>query len=316
VSHRRRLLCGVGLLLALAGCHRADDTQRPPLVAVVMKSLANGFFVTMAEGAAADQAKRPAAYRLVMNGTRNESDLAQQVAIVDAMIAMGAKAIVIAPTDSKAVVPALARARKAGIVVINIDNRLDRAVQHDYGVRIPFVGPDNREGARQVGAVAAQRLKPGDQVAILEGITTADNSRQRREGLEAAVREADLTLVSEQSAEWDQTKAADLSAALLVRYPKLRAILCANDSMALGAASAVAQSGRAGRVQVTGFDDLPAIRPLIRSGAVTASADQHAAELVVFGIDAALEALRAGTQAADRTTPVGLVVPATLARLP
>lgn len=277
------------------------------MVAVVMKSLANGFFATMATGAAADQASRPNLYRIVLNGTRNESDLAQQVALIDAMIAKQVDAIVVAPTDSKAVVPALARARKAGIVVVNIDNRLDAAVLKDYGVRIPYVGPDNRAGAAEVGAVVARQLKPGDQVAILEGITTADNSRQRRQGLEDAARAARLTVVSQQSADWDQTKAAQITAALLIRYPDLKAVLCANDSMALGAASAVGQAGRTGEVLVSGFDNLPATKPLIANGAMVSTADQHGDRLVVFGIDYALSALKNGGTGPDRKTPVDIV---------
>lgn len=295
------------LLLLAGSCAPADRPDAPPMVAVVMKSLANGFFSTMAAGAAADQATRPAAYRLVLNGTRNESDLAQQVALIDAMIAKRVGAIVIAPTDSKAVVPALARARQAGIVVVNIDNRLDSGVLSDYGVHIPYVGPDNRAGAAQVAGMVAGRLKKGDQVAILEGITTADNSRQRRQGLEDAARAAHLDIVSEQSADWDQTKAAQISAALLIRYPRLKAILCANDSMALGAVSAVAQAGRTGQVLVSGFDNLPATKPLIASGTMVATADQHADRLVVFGIDYALAALKSGGSGPDRKTPVDIV---------
>ena len=58
------------------------------------------------------------------------------------------------------------------------------------GVEIPFVGPDNRAGARRVGEYLAQRLKPGDQVAILEGIRTAFNAQQRRLGFEDAMQAA------------------------------------------------------------------------------------------------------------------------------
>ena len=94
------------------------------VIALVMKSLANEFFVNMADGAERHQIER-ADYELIINGIRNESDLAQQVALVDQMISRGVDAIVIAPADSQALVPALARASAAGIVIINIDNRLE-----------------------------------------------------------------------------------------------------------------------------------------------------------------------------------------------
>ncbi|HAR90244.1 MAG TPA: LacI family transcriptional regulator, partial [Gammaproteobacteria bacterium] len=163
------------------------DTSDIPRIALVMKSLANEFFVNMANGAEAHQLANADQYELVVNGIRNESDLAQQVALVDQMISSGVDAIVIAPADSRALVPALSRAAAAGIVVINIDNRLEPAVLAEYELQIPFIGPSNVEGARMVGDYALQNLPASSQVAILEGIPSAFNSIERRTGFEQAV---------------------------------------------------------------------------------------------------------------------------------
>ncbi|HWJ56888.1 MAG TPA: hypothetical protein VNR90_11710, partial [Vicinamibacterales bacterium] len=53
---------------------QAASAKGAPRVALVMKSLANEFFVTMAEGAKAHQAASHGAYTLLVNGIRNESD--------------------------------------------------------------------------------------------------------------------------------------------------------------------------------------------------------------------------------------------------
>jgi len=214
-----------------------------PLVALVMKSLANEFFAAMAEGARRHQAETPARYELVVNGMRNETDVAEQVGIVEQMVARRAAAIVIAPADSQALVPALARAREAGVLVVNIDNRLDADALRGAGLSVPFVGPDNRAGAKLAGEAVARRLTAGDEVALIEGIVTADNARQRSLGLEDAAREAGLVIVDRQSGQWEMEKADGIAAALLAGHPRLRAILCANDSMALGAAAAIAAAG-------------------------------------------------------------------------
>jgi ribose transport system substrate-binding protein len=286
-------------------CCSVGQNGHKPLIAVVMKSLANGFFVTMAEGVEADHRARAGEYRLVLNGTRNENDLAQQVAIIDQMIVMHADAIVVAPADSKAIIPAVARAIRSGIKVINIDNRLDPAVLNQYGVSVPFVGPDNREGARKVGDYAAAQLKAGDEVAIIEGIPTAANSRARRMGLEDAATAAKLNIVSRQSADWDQAKAAEIAGALLVRYSHLRAIFCANDTMVLGVVSAVTQSGR--NIVVTGFDNVSAVRLLLDKGTIVATADQHGDKLGVYGINYALADLHSQSSLPDLKTPVDLI---------
>jgi ribose transport system substrate-binding protein len=303
------------LLCVSAGCDRSatPTTAAPklekPRVALVMKSLANEFFSTMAEGAKKHQATNAAAYDLVVNGIKNENDLAAQVNLVEQMVSQRVNAIVIAPADSKALVTALRRAKEAGILVINIDNKLDADVLRQAGLTVPFVGPDNRAGARKVGEALAKRLKPGDQVAIIEGIPTAFNGQQRRQGFEEAMQAAGMKIVSVQSGLWEMEKANNVASALLNEYPQLKAILCANDNMALGAVAAIQAAGKTGAVLVAGFDNISAIRPMLKDGRVVATADQHADQLAVFGIEAALKVLRGETTPADQTTAVDLIIP-------
>ncbi len=272
-----------------------------------MKSLANEFFQTMAEGAKKHQATHAADYDLIVNGIKNETDLAEQVGLVEQMVAQGVQALVIAPADSKALIPALKRARDAGVLVINIDNRLDASTLQQAGLQVPFVGPDNRAGAKAVGEVLAKHLQPGDEVAILEGVTTAFNSQQRRAGFEDAMNAAGMKIAAVQSGQWEMEKANGVAAGLLAAHPNLKALLCANDNMALGAAAAVQAAGKAGQVRIVGFDNIAALKPLLADGRVLATADQHGDQLAVFGIEAALQALKEKTPPADRQTPVEVI---------
>jgi ribose transport system substrate-binding protein len=302
----------VVLALSLGGCRRSEEsasgaTRTPrPEIALIMKSLANEFFQSMADGAISHQVANDARYELVVNGIRNETDLGQQVNLVEQMIARGVQAIVIAPADSRALVPVLRRARDAGILVINIDNRLDAEALAQAGLTIPFVGPDNQAGALEVGRVLARQLSPADEVAIIEGVPTAFNGQQRRLGFEAAMREAGATIVSVQAGHWELARANTIASALLTRYPKLKAILCANDSMALGAVAAIAAAGRSD-VKVVGFDHISAVRPMLADGRLLATADQHGDQLAVFGIETALRVLAGELPPEDRTTAVDVI---------
>lgn len=310
-------LCLITLgLFFLFGCGSSKEPGEPnsqpivldkPRVALVMKSLANEFFVNMAAGARAHNVANVDAYELVVNGIRNESDLAQQVALVDQMISIGVDAIVIAPADSRALVPALFRAINAGIVVINIDNRLDPEVLLEYEMQIPFIGPNNRRGAKLVGDYALKELSPDSQVAILEGIPSAYNSIQRRTGFEEATKEAGMQIVSLQSGEWDQAKAAQITAGILSQFPELDVVLAANDNMALGAASAIGMAGLNRTITIAGFDNISAIHPLIESGAIIATVDQFGDQLAVFGIEYALEVLKTEMRMDDKETRLELI---------
>jgi ribose transport system substrate-binding protein len=61
--------------------------------------------------------------------------------------------------------------------------------------------------------------------------------------------------------------------------------------MALGAVAAVRAAGKAGKVQVVGYDNINAIKPMLADGRILATADQYAAKQAVFGIDTALKAI-------------------------
>lgn len=293
-------------LLLIAGCQSDATTSDKPRVALIMKSLANEFFVTMADGAEAHQVANAETYDLIVNGIKNESDLSQQVALVEQMIAANVDAIVIAPADSRALVPVVKRAQQAGIVVVNIDNKFDDAILAEAGVDIPFVGPDNRAGARSVGEALALALEPEDEVAIIGGIPTAFNAQQRQKGFEDAMQAAGINIVSIQSGGWEQAAANTVAAALINEYPNLKALLCSNDNMALGAAAALRQAGKED-VRVVGFDNIAAIQTLISEGRVLATADQHGDLLAVYGIEAALQIISGEASPEDQQTPVDLI---------
>lgn len=303
------LLIAVALL---AGCNQksappASSSGGKPRIALVMKSLANEFFKTMEDGARAHQQAHTADYELLASGTKDELDVSRQVELVEQMIAQRVDAIVIAPADSKALIAVCKKARDAGIVVINIDNKLDAGVLAERNLKIPFVGPDNRKGARMAGEYLANQLKPDDEVAIIEGAPAAFNAIQRKAGFEDAARAAGLNVVSSQSGAWETAKANQVAAAVITERPGLKAFLCANDSMALGAVAALKAAGKSNQVRVAGFDNISAIQQLVRDGKVLATVDQHGDQIAVYGIEYALDILKNKSAPADRETPVDLI---------
>jgi ribose transport system substrate-binding protein len=300
------------LMLLLLGCRPSSTSDEAgpakPQIALIMKSLANEFFSTMAQGAHDHQQQHAEKYDLIVNGIKDEGDIEKQLALVEDMVAKQVDAIVIAPADSKALAPVCKRAKQAGIVVVNIDNKFDDEVLKTIGIEIPFVGPDNRLGARKVGAALAKKLQTNDEVAIIEGIPTAFNAQQRRLGFEDAMKEAGMRIVGIQSGYWEMDKANNVAAALISEHPDLKALLCSNDSMALGAVAAVKAASKTGKIAVVGFDNISAVQEMIKDGRVFATADQHGDQLAVFGIEFALQILDGKTTPEDKQTPVDLII--------
>jgi ribose transport system substrate-binding protein len=296
----------------LGGCKSQSEATKSsepgkPKVALIMKSLANEFFSKMADGAKKHQLA-DGNYELVINGIKDERDISRQVALVQEMVASVVDAIVIAPADSQALIPALRRAKQAGIVVINIDNKLDAKMLAKEELQVPFVGPNNYVGAKAVGDFLAGKLSAGDGVGILEGLQTSENARARKSGFEAAMKTAGISIVDSQSAEWEMSKANEVASAMLSEHPEIKAILAANDNMAMGAIAAAKSVGRSDNLLIVGFDNIVAVQDAIRDGKVLATADQHGDQLAVYGIETALKLIADKSSIIDDVeTPVDLI---------
>ncbi len=313
----RQKTAGVFFCLAaalLGGCGGDEPVQpanaKPRRVALIMKSLANEFFKTMADGARKHQQKDPSRYDLIIEGLQHESDVAGQITLVEHMIAQKVHAILIAPADSSALVPVCKKAMDAGIVVVNIDNRFDDKALEENAAKIPFVGPDNRKGARMAAEYLARRLKPGDEVAIVKGLPNAINGIMRKLGFETAMTAAGMKIAAEQHANWDMREAEKVVTGMLAQHPNLKAVLCANDSMALGAVAALRAANKLGKVYVVGYDNISAVQKDILDGNILCTVDQHADEIAVEGIRHALDILGghlSPEQAERKETRVDLV---------
>ena len=287
---------------------KEESAPGKPRIALIMKSLANEFFLTMEEGAKAHNAAHPDAYDLFADGIKDELDVNRQIQLVEQMMAREVNAIVIAPADSKALVSACHRAMEAGIVVVNIDNKFDEEVLAERGIHIPFVGPNNRKGAYLAAAYLAARLTKDDPVAIIEGVPSAYNGIQRKLGFEDAMNEAGMKIVASQVGDWEMAKANRVASAIITEQPELKAMLCCNDSMALGAVAALRAAGKLEQVKVVGFDSISAAKELVAKGELLATVDQHADQLAVFGIEFALKMLESGEAPSDHETPVDLIM--------
>ena len=297
------------VVVATTGCGTKQPSQKAgkPRIALVMKSLANEFFKTMEDGARRHQKEHASEYDLIANGIKDELDVARQIDLVEQMIAQKVDAIVLAPADSKSLVPVCKKAVDAGTIVVNIDNRLDKSALAEKKLKTPFVGPDNRKGARLAGDALAKMLKPGDAVAIIEGAPNAFNAVQRKLGFQDAMKAAGIKVVTSQTGNWEMAKANQVTSGIITEHPELKAVLCANDSMALGAVAAVKAAGKSGKILVVGFDNISAAHKLLEKGEIVATVDQHADNLAIYGIEYALEMLKTRGVPKDRETRVDLI---------
>lgn len=274
---------------------RLDEIQpasKPRTFALVVKTRNNPFFTPMI--AAAEAEAKALGVTLEVQAPAQETDKEQQFAMVQQLVAKGVDAILIAPADSKAIVPALKEAVDKGILVINLDNRVDGETAAAAKLELGgYVGADNEAGGKLAGEELANLLAPGSKVALLEGIRGVDNAEARKRGFEAGVKDK-LEIVARESGEWDTAKANAKFQAILAAEPTLAGVFCANDKMALGVIKAVADAGKTEQIKVVGYDNIPDVRVHLASGALAATIEQHPDLMGKYGVRMALGVLDQG----------------------
>ena len=285
----------------------AEQLGHKPKVGLIMKSLANEFFMQMDEGAKAFAADNEDLFDFETVGMRDERDFAAQVEAIENYITKQFDVIVIAPADSRAMVEPLAQAIDAGIVVVNIDVALDEQAKEEAGVELAFFGPDNRAGAKLAGDELGKLLGEGGKVVILEGNPEADNAVQRQLGFMDSVEEYGLDLLESRTANWEQELANGVMTDFLTKYPDIQGVMAANDSMALGVNSALEAAGKIGEIEFVGFDNIPGVRPLVADGSMLATIEQFGANMAVFGIEFGLRELAGDSFCGWQKTPIELV---------
>lgn len=244
-----------------------------------ISTLNNPFFVSMADGAEEKAEELGVAINVVDAG----NDPAKQSTDIEDLISMGIDVLIVNPEDSASVGPAIQSALDDGIRVIAID-RLVEGAEVDV-----FIGTDNVQAAEAAGEELLTYLDSEDEVVILEGVPGASSAIDRNEGFLNAL-EGNVNIVASQTANFDRTEGLTVTDNLLQAHPNLRAIVAANDEMALGAIEAVNGSGSvAGEdILITGFDANDDAVNAVSDGTMLLTVEQQPDQMGAIGVETAL----------------------------
>lgn len=226
-------------------------------------------------------------------------DPALQVPVLQAAIAKHPDAIVIAPTDSKALIAPIQQAVQAGIKVILFDTTLD-----DLSGISTVVGVDNAAGGK-LGAETLAGLI-GDKGPVFvnnvnPGISTTD---ARQSGFEAGIKEfSDVKYLGPQYNDDDPQKAASITSSILTAHPDLAGVFGTNMFSVEGTVTGLRNAGKLGQVKVVGFDAGPSQVQALKSGDVQALIAQNLNEMGATAMQATLDVLKGKT--VDKTYKVG-----------
>jgi ribose transport system substrate-binding protein len=248
------------------------------------------FYITMNCGA--QEAAKELGVTLEFQGP-DQFDAAQQTPIVDAVAAKSPDAILIAPTDTKALFAPITQAAQNSKIVL-VDTTLE-----DPSMAVSQIASDNLEGGREAGRTLLELIGGKGKVLVVNvkpGISTTD---QRGQGFEEEVKgKPGVEYLGQEYSQDDPAIAAQIVTSTLSKHPDLKGIFATNLFSAEGAASGLRQAGKLGEVKIVGFDAGPKQVKDLEDGLVQALIAQKPADIGRQGVEQAYAALEG-----EETTP-------------
>jgi fructose transport system substrate-binding protein len=263
-------------------------------IGLITKTESNPFFVKMKEGAQA-QAKKDNVKLLTASG-KTDTDNASQVTALENMTTQGAKVILDVPADSKAVVPAVKKARDAGVIVIALDTPTEPQDAVDA-----LFATDNMKAGELIGqyakaAVAKMGITP--KIGLIDLAPGVSVGVLRHNGFLKGfgIKEGDPKIAGAAPAEGDQTKAQAAMENLLQKEPGINVIYTINEPSAFGATTALKAAGKDPKdyVMVSVDGGCKAIKDGIKPGIIDATSQQYPLKMAALGVQKGAAAARGG----------------------
>ena len=274
------------------------------IIGLITKTETNPFFVKMREGA--QQAADELGVTLLTAAGQFDGDNASQVTAIENMVAAGASGILITPSDTSAIVPAIEQARAAGVIVIALDTPTDpqEATNALYAT-------DNFQAGVLIGEYAAASMENPEEARIallnlLPGITVGELRRDGfLEGFGIDL-ESDQ-VVCQQDTQGDQSLGQTAMENCLVLDPTINLVYTINEPAAFGAYTALENAGLQDDVMIVSVDGGCAGVEGIIDGRIAATSQQYPLRMASLGVETIVEAVRGG-EAPEGYTDTGVTL--------
>ena len=268
-------------------------------ISVVLKTLSSEYWGYVKAGC--DAAAKDLGIKVNVVGPGAESEIEQQVSMIEQQIGAGCDAIIVAPNDAGAAAGALASAI-GNIPVLSVDT--------DVGIdgQTCFVGTSNVDAAKEGGLWAAEQAGEGANAVIIYGQEGDNTSNMRREGYQKACDEAGVEVLAALSGQNTTDGATKTMEDMLSAHPgEIDIVLCHNDDTAIGAMNACKSAGVSDMI-IVGFDGNQSAVDLILAGEmVKATVAQQPYEMGYQAVEAALKAIQGESVDAVINAPVTVV---------
>ncbi|MEN3324744.1 D-ribose ABC transporter substrate-binding protein [Mariniflexile soesokkakense] len=298
------LILSLLAIFSLFSCNSKKE-DGPKKIAVVISTLNNPWFVVLGESAA-ERARELGYHVTIFDSQNNTSKEAEHF---ENLIAAGYSAVLFNPTDSEGSVSNVKRAKQADVPVFCMDrevNSLDAATSQ--------IISDSFSGCVELGEYFVRQLNKKGKYVELLGLVGDNNTWNRSKGFHSVVDLfPELKMVSQQSADFDRSKAMEVLESIMQSNPDINAVFCGNDSMAMGAYQALIAAGKEKDVMIFGFDGADDVMDAIADGKIKATVMQSPKKMAQTAAELADEYIKGKRDFSKKTSlAVGLVTQETI----
>jgi ribose transport system substrate-binding protein len=266
----------------------------PVEIAVIVKTGNSSFWQNVQTGASDAQkalaAKTPK-LTVTFLGAQSESNVNEEINIVENAINRHVAAIVLAPSDVTALQPAVKDAKDAGIPVIIIDSKLNG----DASQYTAFLATDNKAAGEACAKTMIDLLtkagKTEGKIQVMSYVQGVGSEVGRVGGFNDYIKaNSKFTLLQTQYSNSDMPTALNQTTNVLTANPDLVGIFGANEPTAIGMGTAIKQAGLAGKIVAVGFDGAAQLQAFIKDGTLQAIAVQSSYQMGYKGVMTAYDA--------------------------
>jgi fructose transport system substrate-binding protein len=269
----------------------------PVQVGLITKTETNPFFVKMKEGAQKEADAKGA--KLLSAFGAFDGDNEGQVTAIENMVNAGVKGILITPNVTKAIVPAIKKARDAGVLVIALDTPTEPQDATDA-----LFATDNFKAGQLIGeyAKAAMGGKPA-KIAMIDGTPGSSVSQLRHDGFLKGygIKEGDSQIVCVAAANGDQAKSQTAMENCLSKDPGINLVYTINEPTAYGANTALKAAGRDKNATIVSIDGGCQGVQGVKSGVIAATSQQYPLKMAQMGVDAVADFATTGKKVSGYT---------------
>ncbi|THD43422.1 MAG: sugar ABC transporter substrate-binding protein, partial [Bradyrhizobium sp.] len=242
------------------------------------------FYTTMSDAAKAYAAAHPGVDIIYGEG-KSATDIEGQIALIESMVTQGVKGIALTPVDPT-VAPALDKAVAAGVKVVLMDN----SIPGWKGVTA-LATTDNFAAGKLAGEYLKSKLKSGDTMGILEGVPGVPALDDRVKGMMEGLKGVDVKIVGRGATKCTEELGINVADDILTKNPDVKSIYSACGPPAAGAAQAIKNAGKVGKVILVGFDYCCGEKEALTAGIETATVAQFPAKMAELGVDALIKSI-------------------------